>query len=693
VKSELEILAPAGGRLQLEAAVAAGADAVYFGLKKLNARQGASNFAPEELAETVAFLHRHKVRAYLTLNIDLAQREIGLAARSLELARQAAVDAVLIKDAALLELMPFFPQLDFHFSTQAAISSSAGMLAAKELGLQRVVLARELSAAEIKAAAEVSNVEAEVFVQGALCFSCSGRCLLSSWGGGRSGNRGACTSPCRVAWKLPDGSTERPLSMFDLCLAGQLPQLTECGVHSLKIEGRLKSPAWVKQAVTLYSQARDGTLEQDRLDEQADELGAYSGRQLSSAFFAGVRANISGESGRPVSSEARLPNITPKESKKRNCLQIALQSDERQSLLWHFSWNGREETLRIPPQRIANPKRAIATQDILDSIAKQAPGNLRLEISCSDELREKLLPRRCQKTVLEAIGDFVRRAGKAAEGTVRVELPVEINAFLEQKHKPCRENRLTLGDQPDRLRIGSSELAWFRGYVLTQPECKVILACHPGADKENYPALIEEFAPCLAAVALPAVVYEEQLPACRQLLDLARKDGLAVEVNSWDTWFLAKEAGVSMQAGPGLAVLNANAARFLEKQGCGCATISCEIDASQLEELCQKAVSPLSLCIFARPPLMQTRVELAVEYSPEKGNSFSDSREITLRSHREGALTVLRPETPFDWRTLKNPQVRVAHLIVDLEGSSDPDQDLKNPEKAAFLFNYERKLR
>jgi len=694
VNENLEILAPGGGRLQLEAAVAAGADAVYFGLKKLNARQGASNFAPEELSETVAFLHRHKVRAYLTLNIDLAQREIGLAARSLELARQAGVDAVLIKDAALLELIPFFPQLDFHFSTQAAISSSAGMLAAKELGLQRVVLARELSAAEIQAAAAAaSDVEAEVFVQGALCFSCSGRCLLSSWGGGRSGNRGACTSPCRVAWKLPDGSAERPLSMFDLCLAGRLKQLAECGVRSLKIEGRLKSPTWVKQAVTLYRQARDGTLEQDLLAEQAAELGAYSGRQLSSAFFASIRSNISGESGRPASSETALPNIAAKESKKPNCLQITLQSDERQSLLWHFSWNGREETLRIPPQRIANPKRAIATQDILDSISSQPPGNLRLEISCSDELREKLLPRRCQKTVLEVIGDFVRRAGKAAEGTVRVELPAEINAFLEQKRKPCRENRLTLGDRPNRLRIGSSELAWLRGYITKQPGCKIILACHPGTDKEDCPILIEEFAPWLAAIALPAVVYEEQLPDCRQLLDLARKAGLPVEVNSWDTWLLAKQAGVLMEAGPGLAVLNADAARFLEKQGCACATISSEIDASQLEELCQKALSPLSLYLFARPPLMQTRVELPGEYSPEKGNSFSDSREITLRPRREGALTVLRPEIPFDWRTLKNPLVRVAHLIVDLEASPDPEQDLKKPEKAPFLFNYERKLR
>ena len=688
MNEKLEILAPAGGRLELEAAVAAGADAVYFGLKKLNARQGASHFAQEELADTVAFLHQHNVRAYLTLNIDLAQREIGLAARSLEAARQAKGDAVLIRDAALLELIPFFPELDFHFSTQAAISSSAGMLAAKSLGLKRVVLARELTAAEIQAASSASDVEIEVFVQGALCFSCSGRCLLSSWGGGRSGNRGSCTSPCRVPWKLPESDPERPLSMFDLCLADRLPELAACGVHSLKIEGRLKSPAWVRQAVTLYRQAREGILDKNTLETQAAELGAYSGRQLSSAFFSGIRSNITGESGRPAGLP--IPTTDPAPV-KRNCLRLTLRSDERQSVFWDFNRNEREETLRIPPQRITSPKRAISIQAMLDALSSQ-PGSPTMEITCPDELREKLLPRRCQKTVQDALNDFLRRAGKEAEGTVRINLPAELNAFLEQSTPRCRKNHLTLGDTPDRIRIGISELPWFRNYARNHP-VSIIFSCIPSTDDQDLPVLLEELAPCLAAIALPQVLYEDQLTPCRRLLAFARKADLTVEVNSWDTWFLAREADVAMEAGPGLAILNANAARFLEKQGCRSATISCEIDSSQLEDLCEKAATPLSLCVFARPPLMQTRVELPENYAPEHARSFTDARNITLCPRREGPLTVLRPEQPFDWRLLKNPKVRTAHLIVDLEASPDPDRDLSTLEKTPFLFNYDRKLR
>ncbi|MFA6929993.1 MAG: peptidase U32 family protein [Lentisphaeria bacterium] len=693
--SELEILAPAGGLAELEAAVEAGADAVYFGLIKLNARQGASNFAPEVLEKTLAFLHQHGVKGYLTLNIDLVQREIGLAARTLEAARQAKVDAVLIRDAALLELMPFFPELAFHFSTQAAISSSAGVWAAHKLGLKRVVLARELSAGEIRAASGVSGIETEVFVQGALCFSCSGRCLLSSWGGGHSGNRGTCTSPCRVPWKLPKGDLEHPLSMFDLCLAEQLPTLAACGVRSLKIEGRLKSPAWVRQAVTLYCQARKGTLDKNELDQQTTNLGAYSGRQLSSAFFTETRQKITGEAGRPSNPE--WLNQSPEEAPKTHNRQLAisLQLDERQGTLWNFSWNEQKEVLRIPPQRIASSKRATSIQAILDELSASPPGNLKMQCICPEDLREKLLPRRCLKTVQNALQGFLRQVSKGAEGTVRISLPADLNAFLEQDTPRCNSNKRTLAELPDRLRLGQEELPWFREYCEKHPETKIVYTCIPttNSSEQEYRVILQELAPWLAAVALPQVIYEDQLAGCRQLLAVVRKAGLTVEVNSWDTWQLAQEAGVTLEAGPGLAVLNANAARFLEAKGCRCVTISCEIDSSQLEELCQKAVTPLSLCVFARPPLMQTRVELPQAYAPENADCFEDSRKIVLNPRREGPLTVLRPQQPCDWRSLKNPRVRVAHLLLDVSGSANPAADLMHAENFPFLFNYDRKLR
>ncbi len=694
-RHELEILAPAGGRAALEAAVSAGANAVYFGLQKLNARLGAENFAPEELADTVAYLHFHQVKAYLTLNIDLTQREVGLAARTLELARQAEVDAVLVRDPALLELQAFFPGLVLHFSTQAGISSSAGMRAALSVGMARVVLARELSAAEIHSASAVSGIETEVFVQGALCFSCSGRCLLSSWGGGRSGNRGSCASPCRVLWSTADAEAQRPLSMYDLCLAERIAELRDCGVRSLKIEGRLKTPAWVSQAVSLYRQALHESCPAEVLRQQAAALGDYTGRQLTPAFFAGIRRGITGESARRSSGGVRSGGEGITESAPTDSVQISITEDERQGTLWLFSYHGHEQSLRIPPQNVVVPKRAVRLSEIQGRLAAVVPKSCPPWYFCSELLAAKLLPRRCAADVVSFFGEFLRDCQRSREGTVRIPLPKEINAFLECRPAACRSNRRTLGEESDNVRLGLEELQLLAATGDFLARRQMTLACQPTKVDElpGIYALAKKWQKNLFALALPAVIYEASIPVYQQLLCFAAQNGIMVEVNSWDTWQLAKEAGNQYGAGPGLAVLNANAARYLSKQGCKYTTISCEIDSRQLQDLCQQAETPLLLCVFARPPLLQTRVELPDEFSPERQAVLQDSRGIVLRPRREGALTVLRPEQPYDWRSLRNPQVRVAYLQIDLCGSTDPAGDLRPSKKEPFLFNYERKLR
>ncbi len=213
----------------------------------------ARNFRQEELAPAIGAAHARGAKAYLTLNVDLAERELGQAARILELARQAQADGVLIRDPALLALRPEFPELEFHFSTQTAATSSADVAAAAALGAARVVLAREMTLAEIARASAVPGIGTEVFVQGALCFSVSGRCLLSSWAGGHSGNRGTCASPCRVPWTIDGREAETPLSMHDLATTERLAELRRASVAALKIEGRLKSAAWVRRAVEILS--------------------------------------------------------------------------------------------------------------------------------------------------------------------------------------------------------------------------------------------------------------------------------------------------------------------------------------------------------------------------------------------------------------------------------------------------------
>jgi U32 family peptidase len=269
-----ELLAPAGS---LEAGYAAfqhGADAVYLGLKRFSARADAANFELAEVAELADYAHTALTparRVYVTLNTVLLEHELPAVAELLAQLEVAAVDGLIVQDLGLCRLArTHFPGLRLHASTQMAIHSAAGAAQLHRLGLRRVVLARELTLAEIASVAALPDLEVEVFLHGALCYAYSGLCLLSSHLRGLSGNRGCCSYLCRNSFRVDDG--EHPvalLSMKDLALAEALPALRQAGVHSLKIEGRKKSPLYVAAVTRYYRGLLDGTLsaaERSRLE-------------------------------------------------------------------------------------------------------------------------------------------------------------------------------------------------------------------------------------------------------------------------------------------------------------------------------------------------------------------------------------------------------------------------------------------
>ncbi|MBP5638530.1 MAG: U32 family peptidase, partial [Victivallales bacterium] len=437
-----EILAPAGSPEVLAAALAAGADAVYFGLKKLNARRGAVNFEPVTLESTVTQIHSAGAKAYLTLNIMLCQRELGLAYRTLQCAQNAGVDAVLITDPALLDVIPFFPKLDFHFSTQAAISSSAGVNAAKALGIKRIVLARELSHDEIASCADC-GVEIEIFIQGAHCFSCSGRCLLSSWGGGRSGNRGACTSPCRVRWTNDHDVAANPLSMHDMSLLQDLRELEALHLASYKIEGRLKNAKWVSSAVKLAQEALEPDMNLLELQEKAQVLGDYTGRRLSDDFYHGQRHGLTGDSARralgQLSADCAQNQV---ETDVAPHLIVTVTPDERNGLHVSLSHGDATDSLRIPPQRIANPKRAVTLSDIFSELPNAIPSNEPTpEFVIPKELSDILLPKSIRNNIHEFISTFLRLKDRDTDGVVRnISLPEQVLELLEKQPFTCPDN-------------------------------------------------------------------------------------------------------------------------------------------------------------------------------------------------------------------------------------------------------------
>ncbi|MGC8816376.1 MAG: U32 family peptidase [Candidatus Hadarchaeum sp.] len=258
--SKVELVLPAGNELCLRAAVKNGADAVYLGLSKFNARMLAENFNEKNIFSAVNYCHERKVRVYVAFNTLVKNDELEDYFKLINVAYSAGADAIIIQDHCLIPLIrQNFPGLEIHLSTQATTVNSYSI----PKGIDRVILARELSYGEVKAMSQ--KFPTEVFVHGALCFSYSGQCLFSSIAGGRSGNRGMCAQPCRKKY-----NNKYPLSTMDLCLLPKLPEIIEAGVKSLKVEGRLRGPLYVATVARIYHKYIDayyqGNFKVDKKD-------------------------------------------------------------------------------------------------------------------------------------------------------------------------------------------------------------------------------------------------------------------------------------------------------------------------------------------------------------------------------------------------------------------------------------------
>lgn len=256
--SEPELLLPAGDFEAIRAAVQNGADAVYLGGKDFSARQNAKNFDGDGLKEAVSYCHARGVKVYQTLNTLLFDSQLAELTRTIQAGCACGVDAFIVQDWGVFSLArTLCPAMPLHGSTQMTVHTPRGAQLLKEMGAERVVLARELSLAQIRAITETVDIETEVFVHGALCMSVSGQCYLSGMIGGRSGNRGCCAGSCRLPFS-PGKEEAYALSLKDNCLVTHMDELKKAGVTSLKIEGRMKRPEYVAAAADAYFTGRAG---------------------------------------------------------------------------------------------------------------------------------------------------------------------------------------------------------------------------------------------------------------------------------------------------------------------------------------------------------------------------------------------------------------------------------------------------
>jgi len=311
-----EILAPAGSREALAAALAAGADAVYFGLDEgFNARARAANFPVAELKDTVRRIHRAGAKAFVTLNTLVFEPELPAVERILRAIADASVDAVIVQDPAVALLArKLCPTLHVHASTQMTVSDPDGAAFAASLGCTRLVAPRELSVTDIRALTAASPIEVEVFIHGALCVSWSGQCLTSEAWGGRSANRGQCAQSCRMPYELVVDGTVREtwdvdylLSPKDLAGARAVPALRDAGVASLKIEGRQKGPQYVSTAVAGYRRWVDAVARGSESTPEAVDRWNRDLRDMTLSYTRGWSDGFLAGSDHQTLVEGRFP--------------------------------------------------------------------------------------------------------------------------------------------------------------------------------------------------------------------------------------------------------------------------------------------------------------------------------------------------------------------------------------------------
>ncbi len=297
-----ELLAPAGNRAAFEAALGAGADAIYLGTDFLNARRNADNFTTDELRSACRDAHLRGAKVYLTANTLVFPGEMRDALSMVGAAAEAGIDAAIVQDVGLISaLRRDLPELDIHASTQMNIRDKRGIELATRMGCSRVTLARELTLEQIARLTKL-GVDLEIFVHGALCICQSGQCLLSSLIGGRSANRGLCAQPCRLPYKLVNEEGKRLadtdpylLSPRDLCAIDLLPEIIAANVASIKIEGRMKSTEYVSTVTSVYREALDRAwLNEEPFtvsDTEENELAEAFSRGFTKGYLVGERGN------------------------------------------------------------------------------------------------------------------------------------------------------------------------------------------------------------------------------------------------------------------------------------------------------------------------------------------------------------------------------------------------------------------
>lgn len=642
-----ELLCPAGSPSALAAAVEGGADAVYLGGTAFNARIHAHNFTRDELREGIALAHAYGVKVYVTANTLIYDREMDEFLRAAEDAYLCGADALIIADwGAAMQIRKRIP-IELHASTQMSGHNAEAAHRLSQAGFSRMVCAREMSREDLRDFVRQSPIEAEVFVHGALCVCHSGQCLFSSLVGGRSGNRGECAQPCRLPFFTPKGKNEYPLSLKDLSLAAYVPELTEMGIASFKIEGRMKSPEYVRDVTRIWRWLLDENRGAD--DGEMRELAsAFSRGGFTDGYYTGrigrdmlgIRSGADKQTTRsaePFTGLTRKIPLTLYATVKADApVGLTVQTDSGLSV----TVTGEiPQTARTAPLDRDTVARCIGKWGNTPYVAE------RTEVELEEHL---MLP-------ISSLNALRRKAAEALlQACQPSRLPVEENQPSEVEKESPRAcsgvGRSAIFYRPDQ--IPDEAYSFFE--ILYAP--------------------LFRYCANTNGVALPPVIYDREREEIRNRLLQAKAAGAEyVLLSNLGQLSLANECGLIPMGDFRLNVTNSKSKSYWEAQGIGEPIASPELTLAQLRDLGEGGRA----IVYGRVPLMITEKcvgkELADCSACQRGKlELTDRRRVRFPVLREWKHRSLIFNSVPIWMAdrqseLEKYRIRRQHFIFTVE--------------------------
>lgn len=600
----IEILAPAGSLESLQAAVCAGADAVYIGGTRFGARAYAKNLTEEELLEAIDYVHIHGRRIYLTVNTLLKDSEIQGLYEYLLPYYLRGLDGVIVQDLGVLEyLHRFLPDLPVHASTQMTITGEAGAEFLKEQGVVRVVPARELSLWEIRRMKEQTGMEIECFVHGALCYCYSGQCLLSSMIGGRSGNRGQCAQPCRLPWQIEGKKPADLMSLKDLCTIEMLPELIEAGIDSFKIEGRMKQPDYVYTVTGIYRKYTDLYLANGAGHYKVEEedrkrlYGAYQRRGYTEGYYRRHNGKDMVSFCRMQGEKEEADRIEFQIKEKINGNLILFAGERAKLVLVYKDCRVECEGERVEPalRQPLDAKRAEkqiqktgSTEFQFGQFQVEMDGEVFLPVQALNELRREGLRR-----LSDAILDRYRRTEPAEE---------------EEDVPFAGKNGNQVGNDEIRKSCLSCSVQSF-GQLKAAAEYESISTIYIDDELGFRDKVIKYLAGHRQGkrffLAMPYILRMEELEGWENRYSQMAADYDGVLIRNWESyqWLLRRGYGKEICLDANLYVFNRYGKTFIRRQGIRRYTAPVELNFRELKELdIRGAVMP----VYGYQPVMVT---------------------------------------------------------------------------------------